>query len=87
MFKNAAEAIKYIRENDIEFVDVRFMDLPGVMQHFNIPACSPLRLSRPKFGGRSPVRRFVRGRSRSLGATSSEQHRAHRCTRRIRWFW
>jgi glutamine synthetase len=38
MFKNAAEAIKYIRENDIEFVDVRFMDLPGVMQHFNIPA-------------------------------------------------
>ncbi len=38
MFKNAAEAIKYIRENDVEFVDVRFMDLPGVMQHFNIPA-------------------------------------------------
>ncbi|MFY7842363.1 MAG: type I glutamate--ammonia ligase, partial [Actinomycetes bacterium] len=38
MFKNAAEAIKYIRDNDIEFVDVRFMDLPGVMQHFNIPA-------------------------------------------------
>ncbi len=38
MFKNAAEAIKYIKDNEIEFVDVRFMDLPGVMQHFNIPA-------------------------------------------------
>ena len=38
MFKNAAEAIKYIKDNEVEFVDVRFMDLPGVMQHFNIPA-------------------------------------------------
>jgi glutamine synthetase len=38
MFKNASEAIKYIKDNEIEFVDVRFMDLPGVMQHFNIPA-------------------------------------------------
>ena len=38
MFKNASEAIKYIKDNEVEFVDVRFMDLPGVMQHFNIPA-------------------------------------------------
>ncbi len=38
MFKNASEAIKYIKDNGVEFVDVRFMDLPGVMQHFNIPA-------------------------------------------------
>ncbi len=38
MFKDASEAIKYIKDNEIEFVDVRFMDLPGVMQHFNIPA-------------------------------------------------
>jgi glutamine synthetase len=38
MFKSAEEAIKFIKDNDIEFVDVRFMDLIGVMQHFNIPA-------------------------------------------------
>jgi glutamine synthetase len=38
MFKSADEAIKFIKDNDIEFVDVRFMDLIGVMQHFNIPA-------------------------------------------------
>jgi glutamine synthetase len=23
---------------DVKFVDVRFCDLPGVMQHFNVPA-------------------------------------------------
>ena len=40
MFSNAKEAVKYIKENDVEFVDVRFMDLPGVMQHFNVPAQS-----------------------------------------------
>lgn len=38
MFKSADEAIKFIKDNAIEFVDVRFMDLIGVMQHFNIPA-------------------------------------------------
>lgn len=38
MFKSADEAIKFIKDNAVEFVDVRFMDLIGVMQHFNIPA-------------------------------------------------
>jgi glutamine synthetase len=38
MFKSANEAIKFIKDNAVEFVDVRFMDLIGVMQHFNIPA-------------------------------------------------
>lgn len=37
MFSTAAEAIAYTREQGIEFIDVRFCDLPGVMQHFNIP--------------------------------------------------
>ncbi len=37
MFENAAEAIAYTREQNVEFVDIRFCDLPGVMQHFNIP--------------------------------------------------
>lgn len=38
MFSNAEEVTKYIAENDVKFVDVRFCDLPGVMQHFNVPA-------------------------------------------------
>ncbi|WP_035805669.1 type I glutamate--ammonia ligase [Kitasatospora mediocidica] len=40
MFKNAAEVKAYITENDIKFVDVRFCDLPGVMQHFAVPAAT-----------------------------------------------
>ncbi len=38
MFKSADEAIKFVKDNAVEFIDVRFMDLVGVMQHFNIPA-------------------------------------------------
>src|SRR4051794_30166506 len=38
MFNNADEVSRYISDNDVKFVDVRFCDLPGVMQHFTIPA-------------------------------------------------
>ena len=38
MFSNPSEVVKYIEEEDVEFLDIRFCDLPGVMQHFNIPA-------------------------------------------------
>lgn len=37
-FKTAEEVAKYIKDNDVEFVDVRFTDVPGVEQHFTIPA-------------------------------------------------
>ncbi|HLS14720.1 MAG TPA: glutamine synthetase, partial [Beutenbergiaceae bacterium] len=37
MFSTAEEAIAFTREHGVKFVDVRFCDLPGVMQHFNIP--------------------------------------------------
>ncbi|ROS73051.1 type I glutamate--ammonia ligase [Cellulomonas sp. PhB143] len=37
MFNTAEEAIAYTKSEGVEFVDVRFCDLPGVMQHFNIP--------------------------------------------------
>ncbi len=40
MFKNADEVLKFIADEDIRFVDVRFTDLPGVQQHFNVPAKS-----------------------------------------------
>lgn len=38
MFKTASEVMQYIKEQDVKFVDVRFTDLPGVQQHFNLPA-------------------------------------------------
>lgn len=37
MFANAEEAIAFTRSEGVKFIDVRFCDLPGVMQHFNIP--------------------------------------------------
>ncbi len=40
MFSNPSEVAKFIEEEDVEFIDVRFIDLPGVMQHFNVPAAS-----------------------------------------------
>ena len=40
MFKDSDEVLKYLKDEDVKFVDVRFCDLPGVMQHFNVPAAS-----------------------------------------------
>ena len=40
MFSNADEVLTYIKDEGVQFVDVRFCDLPGVMQHFNVPAQS-----------------------------------------------
>ncbi len=38
MFADARQAEEYIKSEGVEFIDVRFCDLPGVMQHFTIPA-------------------------------------------------
>jgi glutamine synthetase len=40
MFRDRTEVIAFIKNNDVKFVDLRFTDLPGVQQHFNIPASS-----------------------------------------------
>jgi glutamine synthetase len=40
LFKTAAEVLSYIKKEDVEMVDVRFCDLPGVMQHFTVPVSS-----------------------------------------------
>lgn len=37
MFSSVEEAKKFIEEEGVEFIDIRFCDLPGVMQHFSIP--------------------------------------------------
>jgi glutamine synthetase len=38
MFANADELLRYIDDEDVRFLDVRFCDLLGTMQHFNVPA-------------------------------------------------
>ena len=40
MFANRDELLKYVKDEGVEFVDVRFCDLPGVMQHFTVPVSS-----------------------------------------------
>ncbi|GIF21034.1 glutamine synthetase [Actinoplanes tereljensis] len=37
LFANPEELLRYLKDEDVKFVDVRFCDLPGVMQHFNMP--------------------------------------------------
>ncbi|MBA2638966.1 MAG: type I glutamate--ammonia ligase, partial [Nocardioidaceae bacterium] len=40
MFANADDLLKYVRDEGVAFVDIRFCDLPGVMQHFTVPVSS-----------------------------------------------
>src|SRR4051812_11422953 len=40
MFANSEELLKYVKDEGVEMVDVRFCDLPGVMQHFTVPVSS-----------------------------------------------
>jgi glutamine synthetase len=40
MFNDQDELLSYISKEGVEFVDVRFCDLPGVMQHFNVPVAA-----------------------------------------------
>src|SRR3954453_16254634 len=35
---NPEEVLKYISDEKVEYVDIRFCDLPGVMQHLTVPA-------------------------------------------------
>jgi glutamine synthetase len=37
MFNNAEEVQRYVKDEGVRFIDVRFCDLPGIMQHFNVP--------------------------------------------------
>jgi glutamine synthetase len=36
--KKAADVLKLAKDHDIKIVDLRFMDLPGLWQHFSVPA-------------------------------------------------
>ena len=38
--KTADDIMKMIKDQNVEYVDIRFCDLPGVVQHFSIPAAA-----------------------------------------------
>ncbi|HEV8563257.1 MAG TPA: type I glutamate--ammonia ligase [Actinophytocola sp.] len=38
MFNTSDEVLSFISDEEVKFVDVRFCDLPGIMQHFTVPA-------------------------------------------------
>ncbi|MDT4996668.1 MAG: glutamine synthetase [Pseudonocardiales bacterium] len=40
MFTSADEVLGFIKKENVEFIDVRFTDLPGQQQHFNVPVSS-----------------------------------------------
>ena len=40
MFQSADELLAYVKDEGVEIVDIRFCDLPGIMQHFTVPAGS-----------------------------------------------
>jgi glutamine synthetase len=40
VFKNSDEVLKFISDEEVKFIDVRFCDLPGIMQHFTVPVQS-----------------------------------------------
>ncbi len=37
MFTSADEVLEFISAENVQFIDVRFCDLPGIMQHFTVP--------------------------------------------------
>ncbi len=38
MFTSADEVLEFVSAENVQFIDVRFVDLPGIMQHFTVPA-------------------------------------------------
>jgi glutamine synthetase len=40
MFDNSDELLKYVKDEGVEMIDVRFCDLPGIMQHVTVPVSS-----------------------------------------------
>jgi glutamine synthetase len=40
MFQSFDELLKYVKDEGVEMIDIRFCDLPGIMQHFTVPVSS-----------------------------------------------
>jgi len=44
MFQTPQEALNYIKENKIQIVDLKFIDMPGIWQHL---PCSTTKSTKP----------------------------------------
>ncbi len=80
MFQNADDVKKFIADEDVKFVDVRFCDLPGVMQHFNVARRGVRRRPRPTslaFDG-SSIRGFQAIHESDMPLRPTLSHRARR---------
>ena len=42
--KAARDVLKFVKENNIQIIDLKFNDLPGLWQHFSIPASELLEM-------------------------------------------
>jgi glutamine synthetase len=40
MFSSAEELLAFVKDEGVAFIDVRFCDVPGIMQHFTVPVGS-----------------------------------------------
>jgi glutamine synthetase len=40
VFSNSEEVLSFISDDKVEYLDIRFCDLPGVMQHLTVPAAA-----------------------------------------------
>jgi len=40
VFSNSEEVLRFISDEKVEYLDIRFCDLPGVMQHLTVPAAA-----------------------------------------------
>src|SRR5205809_4563780 len=36
--RSPSDVMKLVKDSNVEVIDVRFCDLPGLMQHFSVPA-------------------------------------------------
>ena len=50
MFSSNDELVAYLKKEDVKYVDIRFCDLPGIMQHFNVPASTYIEADVPTNG-------------------------------------
>ena len=65
------EVLKFSKEHGAKFVDLKFMDFPGMWQHFTIPVAQ---LEEEQFRGRARLRRLVDPR---LAGDQRQRHAGH----------
>ena len=81
VFNSADEVLKFIRDEGVQFVDVRFCDLPGMMQHFTFPVEN---FGDERLHRRPDVRRLVdprlpgRSTSRTCSCCPTRRRAVHR---------